>query len=63
MIANTITGLRILLSTVLLFTPAFSPVFYTMYLIAALSDMVEGKEYHIRREYQHQQAKKAGLDL
>jgi len=23
----------------------------------------DGHEYHIRREYQHQQAKKAGLDL
>lgn len=42
MIANTITGLRILVSMALLFTQVFSPVFYTMYLIAGLSDMVDG---------------------
>ena len=63
MMANVITGIRILVSAALLLCPVFSPIFYALYLIAGLSDMVEGKEYHIRREYQHQQAKKAGLDL
>ena len=42
MMANVITGLRILVSAVLLFCPVFSPIFYVMYLIAGLSDMVDG---------------------
>ena len=40
--ANVITGLRILVSVVLLFCPVFSPVFYVLYLMAGLSDMVDG---------------------
>ena len=40
--ANAITGLRILLSVVILFCPVFSPNFYMLYLIAGLSDMVDG---------------------
>ena len=40
--ANAITGLRILASTALLFTPVFTPFFYVMYLIAGLSDMADG---------------------
>ena len=40
--ANVITGLRILVSAVLLFCPVFSPIFYVLYLIAGLSDMVDG---------------------
>ena len=40
--ANVITGLRILVSVVLLFCPVLSPVFYVLYLMAGLSDMVDG---------------------
>ena len=40
--ANVITGLRILVSAVLLFCPVFSPIFYVLYLIAGLSDMADG---------------------
>ncbi len=42
MMANAITGLRILVTAVLLFCPAFSPSFYALYLIAGLSDMADG---------------------
>ena len=42
MMANVITGLRILVSAVLLFCPVFSPIFYVLYLIAGLSDMADG---------------------
>ena len=40
--ANIITGLRILGSIALLFFPAFSPSFYTLYIIAGVSDMIDG---------------------
>ena len=40
--ANIITGFRVLISIVLLFCPMFSPVFYMLYLIAGLSDMIDG---------------------
>ena len=40
--ANAITGLRILMSVVLLFSPVFSPSFNAFYLIAGLSDMADG---------------------
>ena len=42
MMANAITGLRILVSAVLMFCPVFSPIFYVLYLIAGLSDMADG---------------------
>ena len=42
MMANVITGLRILVSAVLLFCPVFSAIFYVLYLIAGLSDMADG---------------------
>ena len=42
MMANVITGLRILVSAVLMFCLVFSPIFYVLYLIAGLSDMVDG---------------------
>ncbi len=42
MMANVITGIRILVSAVLLLCPVFSPIFYAMYLIAGLSDMADG---------------------
>ena len=42
MMANVITGLRILVSMAFLFCPVFSPIFYVMYLIAGLSDMADG---------------------
>ena len=42
MMANVITGIRILISLVLLFCPVFSPIFYTLYLIAGFSDMADG---------------------
>ena len=40
--ANAITGLRILMSVVLLLSPVFSLFFYALYLIAGLSDMADG---------------------
>lgn len=42
MIANKITAFRVIISIALLLSPAFSPVFYTLYLIAGLSDMIDG---------------------
>jgi len=42
MMANVITGIRILVSAALLLCPVFSPIFYSMYLIAGLSDMADG---------------------
>ena len=42
MMANVITGIRILVSVALLFCSVFSPIFYAMYLIAGLSDMADG---------------------
>ena len=42
MIANIITGFRVLISIALLFSPVFSPVFYMFYLIAGLSDTADG---------------------
>ena len=41
-LANGITIIRILCSLTLLFFPAFSPAFYTLYIIAGVSDMVDG---------------------
>ncbi len=40
--ANSITGIRILCSVALLFFPAFSPAFYTLYIVAGVSDMIDG---------------------
>ena len=40
--ANLITGTRILCSNALLFCPAFSPSFVVLYLVAGLTDMVDG---------------------
>ena len=40
--ANIITGSRILISIALLFFPAFSPVFYALYLAAGFTDMIDG---------------------
>lgn len=40
--ANGITGIRIACSIALLFAPAFSPAFYTLYIIAGVSDMIDG---------------------
>ena len=40
--AKIITGFRVLISIVLLFCPVCSPVFYMLYLIAGLSDMIDG---------------------
>lgn len=40
--ANTITGIRILCSIALLFFPALSPAFYVLYIIAGVSDMIDG---------------------
>ena len=42
MMANAITGLRVLVSAVLVVCPVFSQIFYVLYLIAGLSDMVDG---------------------
>ena len=40
--ANLITGTRILCSIALLFCPAFSPLFFALYIIAGLTDMIDG---------------------
>ena len=40
--ANTITFFRIAAGIVLLFCPVFSPAFYTFYIAAGLSDMLDG---------------------
>ena len=40
--ANIITGARIVCSIALMFFPAFSPVFYILYIVAGVSDMVDG---------------------
>ena len=40
--ANIITGFRILCSIALLFCSPFSPPFYVLYLIAGLTDMIDG---------------------
>ena len=40
--ANIITGVRIVCSIALLFVPVFSPAFYTLYIAAGVSDMVDG---------------------
>ena len=40
--ANSITGIRIVCSIALLFCPALSPAFYTLYIIAGVSDMIDG---------------------
>ena len=40
--ANIITGIRIICSIVLLFVPVFSPLFYTLYIVAGVSDMIDG---------------------
>ena len=40
--ANIITGIRIFCSIALLFLPAFSPAFYTLYVVAGVSDIVDG---------------------
>ena len=42
MMANTITLFRITVSIVLLFCPVFSSAFYTLYIAAGLSDMLDG---------------------
>ena len=40
--ANTITGIRIVLSVALLFCPALSPTFNALYIAAGFSDMIDG---------------------
>ncbi len=40
--ANIITGIRILCSIAFLFFPAFSPAFYILYIVAGVSDMIDG---------------------
>ena len=40
--ANLITSLRILCSVALLFCRVFSPAFYALYIIAGITDMVDG---------------------
>ena len=42
MIANTITFCRILFSILMFFFPAFSGGFYACYLIAGITDMIDG---------------------
>lgn len=40
--ANSITMIRIICSVALLFCPVFSPAFYILYIIAGVSDMLDG---------------------
>ncbi|MBO4330629.1 MAG: CDP-alcohol phosphatidyltransferase family protein [Oscillospiraceae bacterium] len=40
--ANIITGIRMICSIALLFCPVFSPAFYTLYIVAGVSDMIDG---------------------
>jgi len=40
--ADAITAVRIVLSMALLFCTAFSPAFYTLYVVAGLTDMADG---------------------
>ena len=40
--ANSITGIRIVISTALLACPALSPTFYVLYIAAGFSDMIDG---------------------
>ena len=40
--ANLITGIRVLASVWLLFCPALSPSFFALYLLAGLTDMIDG---------------------
>ena len=40
--ANIITGIRIVCSIALLFFPVFSPAYYTLYIVAGVSDMIDG---------------------
>ena len=40
--ANLITVIRIVCSTALLFFPVFSPEFYTLYIVAGISDILDG---------------------
>lgn len=40
--ANLITGVRVLCSIALLFCPALSPSFYALYVVAGVSDMIDG---------------------
>jgi CDP-diacylglycerol--glycerol-3-phosphate 3-phosphatidyltransferase len=40
--ANIITGIRIVSSITLLFCPAFSVAFYSLYIIAGVTDMIDG---------------------
>lgn len=42
MIANFITAIRIVCSIALLFFPVFSPAFYTLYIVAGISDILDG---------------------
>ena len=41
--ANYITVIRIICSIALLFCPVFSPAFYTLYIVAGVSDMIDGE--------------------
>lgn len=42
MMANIITGIRIVISAVLLFCPVFSPAFLALYMTAGITDMIDG---------------------
>ena len=40
--ANIITGIRIVCSIAILFFPVFSPAFYALYIVAGISDILDG---------------------
>ena len=40
--ANFVTGLRIVFSLIMLYFPALSPGFYACYLLAGITDMIDG---------------------
>ncbi len=41
-LANIVTSLRIVFSLVMLFCPPFSVMFYILYTVSGISDMVDG---------------------
>ncbi len=40
--ANIITGIRTVISVILLFCPVFSPAFFALYIAAGITDMTDG---------------------
>ena len=58
-LADALTGLRILCSIILLFPPVFSVLFYSLYIICGISDMLDG---HFARKIGKESSYGARLD-